>query len=57
VVQDPFKMGFEAVHTLMEKLGGQTPPARVDLHARVIRKADLDSAEVKQLLHPDVVGK
>ncbi len=54
VVQDPFKMGFEAVHTLVEKLNGQTPAARIDLHARVIRKADLDTPEVRQLLKPEV---
>jgi ribose transport system substrate-binding protein len=53
VVQDPFKMGFEAVHTLVEKLNGQTPPKRIDLHARVIRKADLDNPEVRALLRPD----
>lgn len=50
VVQDPFKMGFEAVHTLVEKLDGKTPPKRIDLHARVIRKEDLDTPEVKRLL-------
>jgi ribose transport system substrate-binding protein len=54
VVQDPFKMGFEAVHMLVEKLNGATPPARVDLHARVIRKQDLDNPEVKKLLNPTV---
>lgn len=54
VVQDPFKMGFEAVHTLVQKLDGQTPPQRIDLHARVIRKADLDTPEVKALLRPDL---
>ncbi len=53
VVQDPFKMGFEAVQTVVQKLDGQTPPARIDLHARVIRKADLDDPEVKQLLRID----
>jgi ribose transport system substrate-binding protein len=54
VVQDPFKMGFEAVHTLIQKLDGQTPPSRIDLHARVIRKDDLDKPEVKALLRPDL---
>ena len=52
VVQDPFKMGFEAVHTLVQKLDGHTPPKRIDLHARVIHKSDLDNPEVKALLRP-----
>jgi ribose transport system substrate-binding protein len=55
VVQDPFKMGFESVRILLEKLDGKTPPTRIDLHARVIRKADLDSPDVKALLKPEMV--
>ena len=31
VVQDPFKMGFEAVKTLVDKLNGITPPKQIDL--------------------------
>lgn len=41
VVQDPERMGFEAVRTLVEKLNGRTPPRRIDLAARVLRKADV----------------
>jgi ribose transport system substrate-binding protein len=52
VVQDPFKMGFEAVRTVVDKLNGKTPPKRVDLAARVIRKEDLEKPEIKQLLSP-----
>lgn len=52
VVQDPYKMGFEAVKTLVDKLQGKTPPKRVDLAARVIRKEDLNKPEIKQLLSP-----
>jgi ribose transport system substrate-binding protein len=51
VVQDPFKMGYEAVKTLVDKLNGQTPPKRIDLNAVVVRKEDLDKPEMKQLLH------
>ena len=55
VVQDPFKMGFEAVKTLVDKLNGAPPPPkRIDLPARVIRKSDLDQPEIQELLHPDV---
>jgi ribose transport system substrate-binding protein len=52
VVQDPFKMGFEAVKTLVDKLHGITPPKRIDLPARVVHKADLDKPDVHQLLFP-----
>jgi ribose transport system substrate-binding protein len=54
VVQDPFRMGFEAVHTLVQKLRGARPAKHIDLPARVITRADLEKPEVQQLLHPDV---
>ena len=54
VVQDPFKMGFEAVRAWCDKLNGKTPEKRIDLAAAVIRKADLDKPEIKELLIPDV---
>ena len=54
VAQDPFRIGYEAVETLVDKLHGKTPPKRIDLSARVITKADLDNPDVKALLNPDV---
>jgi ribose transport system substrate-binding protein len=54
VAQDPFRMGYEAVRTVTEKLNGKTPDKKIDLSAAVITKADLDKAEVKLLLHPDL---
>ena len=54
VVQDPFRMGHDAVKTIVDKLNGQTPPKRIDLSARVITKADLDKIEVQRLLSPNV---
>jgi ribose transport system substrate-binding protein len=41
VVQDPAKMGYEAVRTVVDKLNGKTPPKRIDLDARVLRKGDV----------------
>ena len=54
VVQDPFKLGYEAVRTIHDKLNGRTPEKRIDLHARVITRADLETSEIQQLLNPDV---
>lgn len=54
VAQDPFRMGYETVRTLVDKLHGKTPPKRIDLSARVITKADLEKPEIKTLLNPDV---
>ncbi len=54
VAQDPFKIGFEAVRAVAEKLDGKTPPKKMDLSAKVITKADLDQPEIQALLHPDL---
>jgi ribose transport system substrate-binding protein len=54
VVQDPFKMGYQAVKTQVDHLRGITVPKRLDLSARVITKPDLDKADVKELLFPDL---
>jgi ribose transport system substrate-binding protein len=54
VVQDPFRMGYEAVKTLVDRLRGAKPAKHIDLPARVITRADLEKPEVQQLLHPDV---
>jgi ribose transport system substrate-binding protein len=50
LVQDPFRIGYEAVHSLTEKLQGRTPARRVDLPARSIVKSDLANPEVRSLL-------
>ena len=52
VVQDPFKMGHDAVKSLADKLNGQAPPKRMDLSARVVTKSDLEKPEIQQLLNP-----
>lgn len=54
VAQDPFRMGYEAVKTLVDKLKGIDPPKVIDLSATVVTKADLDNPKVKALLFPDL---
>jgi ribose transport system substrate-binding protein len=54
VVQDPFKMGYEAVKTLVDKLHGQIPPKRMDLSARVVTRQNLDRPDVHAVLFPDL---
>jgi len=52
LVQDPVRIGYEAVKSLAEKLAGQTPKRRIDLPARRIVKADLGRPEIQALLAP-----
>jgi ribose transport system substrate-binding protein len=54
LVQDSHRIGYEAVRSLAAKLRGETPPRRLDLAARVIRKGDLGSPEVQSLVRPRV---
>ena len=54
LVQDSFKIGYEAVKSLAVKLNGGTPEKRIDLPARMIVKADMDKPDVKALLKPAV---
>ena len=54
VAQDPFRMGYEAVSTLVDKLHGVNPPKVIDLSATVVTRGDLDKPEIKSLLSPDV---
>ncbi|MBI3683655.1 MAG: substrate-binding domain-containing protein [Acidobacteria bacterium] len=53
LVQDPFRIGYEAVKSLAVKLAGQTPGKRLDLPARVIVKDDLARPDVQALLFPE----
>jgi len=54
VVQDPFKMGYEATRAVGMKLRGETPPAFVDSGVSLIRAGDLAKPGVRALLFPDL---
>lgn len=53
LVQDPYRIGYEAVRSLAGKLAGGTPARRMELPARVIVKADLENPAVRALLFPE----
>lgn len=53
IVQDPFKMGYEAIKALAQLVRGQgTPEKRIDTGAKVITKANMDTPEMQKLLNP-----
>ena len=54
VVQNPFRMGYEATKAIGQKLKGETPQATVDSGATLVKLADLEKTEVKELLFPDL---
>jgi ribose transport system substrate-binding protein len=54
IVQDPFRMGHDAVMAAVEKLKGGTPPKIQNLPPRVITRENLDNPDVQRLLHTDL---
>jgi ribose transport system substrate-binding protein len=54
IVQNPFKMGYEATRAVALRLRGETPPAHIDSGATLVRRDDLDKPEVRALLFPDI---
>jgi len=57
LVQDPYRLGYEAVKSLADKLIGRTPPRRMELPARSIAKGDLNRPEIRALLFPEWLKK
>lgn len=53
VVQDPFRMGYDAVKTVVDKIEGKPVAKRVDLSARLVRRDDLAKPDVVRLLTPE----
>jgi ribose transport system substrate-binding protein len=54
VVQNPFKMGYEAVRAVGLKLAGQAPAAEVDSGATLVVRENLETPEIRGLLFPEV---
>lgn len=54
VVQDPFKMGYEAVIAAVKKLDGQAVAKIEDLEPRLVDLQNLDQPDVQAQLHPDL---
>jgi len=54
VVQNPFKMGYQGVETVVKHLKGETVPKRIDTGVNFITRADLDRPEILELIKPDM---
>jgi ribose transport system substrate-binding protein len=54
VVQDPVKMGYLAVKTLVGHIRGEKVERRIDTGVRLVTPDQMDSPEVKELLEPDL---
>ena len=54
VVQDPVRMGYLGVTTLVNHLKGEKVERRIDTGVRVIARAEMDTPDAKELLQPDL---
>jgi ribose transport system substrate-binding protein len=54
VIQDPFKMGYQAVMAAVKHLQGEPVTKIVDLEPRLIDLQNLNAPDVQAQLHPDL---
>jgi ribose transport system substrate-binding protein len=54
IVQNPMRIGYLGVKTLVEHLRGGHPARRIDTGSTLITKENLDQPEIHDLLNPDL---
>jgi len=54
VLQDPVRMGYLGVKTMVAHLQGQPVEKRIDTGVHVVTKENMDTPEMKELVHPDL---
>ncbi|HEY1686087.1 MAG TPA: substrate-binding domain-containing protein [Tepidisphaeraceae bacterium] len=52
VVQNPFKMGYLAVKTMVADLNGQKVEKRIDTGAYLVTKDNMETPDIKEVIHP-----
>jgi len=54
VLQDPVRMGYLGVKTMVSHIKGEKVERRIDTGVRVILREDMDKPDAKELLQPDL---
>lgn len=54
VLQNPFRMGYLGVATLVRSLDGETVEPRIDTGVAVVTRENMDEPEMRELLTPDL---
>ena len=54
IVQDPYKIGYDAVRALVRKLHGQSSPARIQTPLHLVTPANMNAAGMQAVLAPPV---
>ncbi len=56
VVQNPYRMGYEAVKSIADHLQRKSPPKRIDSGATLVTRENMDTPDVRKLLNPPLAG-
>jgi ribose transport system substrate-binding protein len=54
VIQDPVKMGYLAIKTLVAHIRGQPVERRIDTGVQVATRENMEQPAMKELIHPDL---
>jgi ribose transport system substrate-binding protein len=54
VLQDPVKMGYLAIKTLVAHIKGEQVERRIDTGVQVVTKENMEQPGMKELVHPDL---
>jgi ribose transport system substrate-binding protein len=54
VVQDPVRMGYVGVKTLVAHIHGERVESRIDTGVRLVARDHMNDPDVQELLHPDL---
>jgi ribose transport system substrate-binding protein len=54
VVQDPVRMGYVGVKTIVSHIKGEKVERRIDTGVRVVSLSDMQNPEIKELVEPDL---
>lgn len=54
VVQNPFRMGYLSIKTMVDHLSGRPIEKRIDTGVGLVSPENIDAAEVQELLHPPI---
>lgn len=54
VLQNPLRMGYLSVKTMVQHLRGQPVEKRIDTGATLVTKENLSDPQIQELVHPDI---
>lgn len=54
VLQNPFRMGYLSVRTIIDRLHGKIPQKRIDTGATVVNAANINEPAIQELVNPPI---